>query len=349
MISFFEADLISISVHHTGNKLLEEYFKLSNEPLKLNDEPIKNLLLQFFLKPFEKSNEVFNLYHPNYLHLNEVFDSSKEIFADSDCFHEVSERLTRLLYDVANHPKIKSGEFYVCLFDKVQIEGEQLPAIGLFKSETKDTYLKVFPEMDGFKIEYEDQGISINKLDKGCLIFNIDEENGFKVICFDQNKSDVAAYWKDEFLMLKIRNDNYTKTNNILSVFKNFVVHKMDDEYEINKTDKIDLLNRSFKYFKEKETFDLSEFNSEVIGNTEASDLFKSYKVNYETEYQTQLPDSFEISEAAVKSNVRAFKSELKLDNNFKITISGNKDLIQKGFDTDKNLNFYKLFYKEEN
>jgi hypothetical protein len=81
---------------------------------------------------------------------------------------------------------------------------------------------------------------------------------------------------KDEFLKLKVRNDNYSQTQNVLGVYKNFVTEKLDENFEISRTDKIDLLNRSMKYFKEKETFDIDEFSNEVIANKEGIESFKS-------------------------------------------------------------------------
>lgn len=349
MISFFEASLKQLSVHHTGNKLLEEYYKLSDAPLVIDDEIMSNLLMHFFLKPFEKSNEVFRFYHPNNnLSLNEVYALVGEVFNEPAGLHEGSELLAKHLYDVANHPKIKSGEMYVAYFEKVQIEGEQLDAIGIFKSETKDTYLNVYPQNDGFGMSYKQDGISINKLDKGCLIFNTEKEEGYKVVVFDQEKSAQAVYWKDEFLQLIVRNDDYTKTANVMGVFKNFVAEKLDDEYEMSKSDKIDLLNRSVKYFKEKETFDQTEFGNEVIGNKEAIETFADYKSNYESEYEVQIGYSFEISEPAVKSKIRQFKNEIKLDKNFKVSITGSKELIERGYDEEKSMNFYKLYFREE-
>ena len=38
----------------------------------------------------------------------------------------------------------------------------------------------------------------------------------------------------------------------------------------------------------------------------------------------------------------------LKLDKNFHIYIHGNKDLIEKGFDDNKSLNYYKVYFREE-
>src|SRR6185312_479920 len=100
------------------------------------------------------------------------------------------------------------------------------------------------------------------------LIFDIEKENGYKVVVVDKNNGQEAAvYWKDDFLQLKIRNDSFNQTTNTLGIYKNFVTQKLDEEFEMSKADKIDLLNRSMKYFKEKETFDMDEFAGEVIGN----------------------------------------------------------------------------------
>ncbi|MES2829031.1 MAG: nucleoid-associated protein [Bacteroidota bacterium] len=350
MISFFEASLAELSIHRIGNKSLDEHFVLSEESIAIKDNFLSNLLQQYFLKPFEKVNETYKFFHPNAdLNLNEVYHFAEEIFTDGTRFHEHSKELAKHLYEVSGHPKIKSGELYVAFFENVQIDGELHDAIGIFKSETKETYLKVYPQNDGFGLSYEQDAININKLDKGCLIFNTDREDGFRVAIIDQtNRSAEAVYWKDEFLKLRVRNDSFSQTNNVLGVYKNFVTEKLDDEFEISKADKIDLLNKSMKYFKEKESFDLDEFANEVIGNEEGIKSFKSYKQNYEEEFDAPIPDSFDISGAAVKKQQRVYKSVLKLDKNFHIYIHGNKDLIEKGFDHDKSMNYYKVYFKEE-
>ncbi|PST84005.1 hypothetical protein C7T94_04510 [Pedobacter yulinensis] len=351
MVTSFEAALAKLSIHRTGNRMLEEYYALSDEPLQLHDETLSALLMQYFLKPFEKLNEVYHFQHSSgNLELNEVFHFAAAIFDQPDRFHENSQQLAKYLYDVANHPKIKSGELYVAYFTQVQIEGERADALGIFKSENKDTYLKVFPKDSGFALAYEQDGININKLDKGCLIVNLVREDGFKVLVVDQTnrQTDAAVYWKDEFLKLKIRNDSYNQTQQVLGVYKNFVTEELDKSFEISKADKIDLLNRSMKYFKDKESFDMEEFGNEVIGNDEGIASFMSYAKNFEEEFESPIPSSFEISEAAVKKQSRVYKSVLKLDKNFHIYIHGNKDLIEKGFDDVKHMNYYKVYFKEE-
>ncbi|TZF84864.1 nucleoid-associated protein [Pedobacter sp. BS3] len=350
MVSFFEASLTQLSIHKTGNKAQDEFYVLSEKPVSLNDEELNKLLMQYFLGPFEKTNEVYRFYHSgDDLDLNEVYHYASALFNAPGTFHENTELLAKYLYDLSTHPKIKPGELYVALFDNVQIEGELHQAVGIFKSETKETYLKVFPEQNGFNLSYENEGINIHKLDKGCLIFNTEKEEGYKVVVIDQtNRNQEAVYWKDEFLKLKIRNDNYSQTNAILGVYKDFVTTKLDEEFEISKADKIDLLNRSMKYFKEKEQFELKEFSQEVIGNEQGIASFLSFKKNYENEFETGIADSFEISGPAVKKQSRVYKSVLKLDKNFHIYIHGNKDMIEKGFDEEKSLNYYKVYFREE-
>ena len=349
MISFFEASLSRLSIHKLGNKLLDENLNLSEHPINMEDEILDSLLMNYFLKPFEKTNERYRFSHPSEdLNLNEVFHFAESIFNDQNEFHKNTQQIAKHLFDISNHPKIKSGELYVCYFTNLQIEGELLDAIGIFKSESKEPYLKIIQKVKEFEIGYEQDAINIKKLDKGCLIFNTEKEEGYKVAIVDQTNSTEAAYWIDDFLKLKIRNDNYTQTNTVLKVYKDFVTNKIDEEFEISKTEKIDLLNKSINYFKEKDHFDLDEFSNEVLANDKGIESFKNFKKNYENEYDTEIGDSFSISDSAVKKQVRAYKSVLKLDKNFHIYIHGNKELIEKGYDENMKMNYYKVYFREE-
>src|SRR6187402_3652014 len=73
MVTFFEASLDTISVHHVGNQSQSEMYSLSEQPLVLKDELINSLLKQYFLSPFEKVNEVYHLMHSSDLNLNEIY------------------------------------------------------------------------------------------------------------------------------------------------------------------------------------------------------------------------------------------------------------------------------------
>ncbi|MGZ3765191.1 MAG: nucleoid-associated protein, partial [Mucilaginibacter sp.] len=73
MVTHFEASLDTVSVHHIGNQSQNELYALSEQPLNFKDEVIPQLLMQYFLKPFEKANEVYHLMHSSgELNLNEI-------------------------------------------------------------------------------------------------------------------------------------------------------------------------------------------------------------------------------------------------------------------------------------
>ncbi|WP_423148848.1 nucleoid-associated protein [Rubrolithibacter danxiaensis] len=350
MVSAFESSINQLIVHWVGNPSLEEHLVISENEIRLEDENLKGLLTSYLLKSFQQVNEVYRLHHSSgNLELNEIFNFATAVFDDPSGFLTTSESIARHLHQIAKHPKIKSGELYIAVFENLQIEGEQHKAMGIFKSENKETYLKVFPEKNGFSIEYEPQAININKLDKGCLVFNTDKSEGYKVCVIDNtNKSTEALYWTDEFLQLKIREDNFQHTQNYLSMYKHYVTEQLDQEFDLNKADKIDLLNKSINYFKEKEAFNEDEFTEVVLGNEEAKASFKNYKQQFEEKFNLELADSFDISAPAVKKQARVYKSVLKLDRNFHIYIHGDRELIEKGFDDEKGMNYYKVFYKEE-
>jgi len=348
MITYFEAVIESLSVHYIGNASKNEPCLFSNEPVNLHDENLRSLMLQYFIQPFEKVGETYCFSHTGNLQLNEVFYYSKEVFHNRIDFHEATTSIAKHLYSNSTHPNIKPGELYVARFKNILFDGVERDAIGIFKSETKETYLKVQNDGNVFQLNYEQNAINIKKLDKGCLIFNMEEDDGYKVVVVDQtNKSGEALYWIDLFLQLKLRNDEFAQTNTMLTVYKNFISEGVNKEIELTKPEKIDLLNRSLKYFKEKDQFDLTEFSSEVIGHEHGIKMFRQYKNDYEQTYQTDIDDQFAISSMAVKKQSRIYKSVLKLDRNFHIYIHGNSELIEKGTDDDGR-KYYKIYYQEE-
>lgn len=348
MVFFVDASIASISVHKTGNKATDEPLVLSEQPLTQPDDILGELLLQYFVQPFEKINEIYRLSHPsNDLSLNEIHHFVTAIFDNAASFHENSLQIARQLYETADNPKIKPGELYVCHFKQLQLEGESLEAVGIFKSESKEPFLKVQQQGKNFSLQYEEHAINIKKLDKGCLIFNTEKEAGYKVAVIDQTNRAEAVYWTDEFLQLKVRNDNYNQTQHVLTAYKHFVTEKMEEDFSISKADKIDLLNRSIRYFKENESFNLNQFSDVVIDNPKGAALFKAYKQEYEQEWDTPIEDGFSISTNAVKKQARVFKSVLKLDKNFHIYIHGNRNLIEQGTEPDGR-KYYKIYFNEE-
>ena len=198
MLFFDQSSLLGITLHKVGSKVEDEGIQFSKSELRTNDS-LNNVLLNYFLSPF-KSDEFYHLYHDSDIKYNEVYGFVSEIFDNPNSLYEQSVNLAKHLYEQSVHPKIKSGEFYTVYFKDCIIDNNTVDAVGLFKSENKDTFLKIYPSVDGFDIESE-KGININKLDKGCLIFNTERENGYVVAVVDNSsKGAEAQYWMDDFL-----------------------------------------------------------------------------------------------------------------------------------------------------
>lgn len=345
MIDFTSIRLEQMIIHQVGNKLRDEGLEISESNVDIEDTETESYLLKYFLSSFT-NNEIYNFTHPSEFDLNEIFFFTKKIFSNPESLHPVSIDIAKHLYEKSTHPKINAGELCICYFKKCLIDGISADAIGLFKSEGKDVFLKFKSLKKHFKVEHE-RGVNINKLDKGCLIFNIDKSNGFKVCVIDSNKSNDTQHWKNDFLNIKPASDNYHFTKNFLSITKNFVTKQFDEDFDVTKADQIDLLNRSVEYFKTHETFDKKEFEQEVFHDPEIIKSFQSFDSNYREENEIELTDSFDISSQAVKKQARIFKSVLKLDKNFHIYIHGNRDMIEQGID-EKGRKYYKIYYESE-
>lgn len=331
-------------VHSIGNKNNGDGVRFSEIPT--NFDRIEKHITQLVNNSF-KFDEFYNFFFQNNLNLNPVYQFVRTIFDNNNSFIEQSQNIGRYLYDKSNHPQIKSGELCMIYFIDCLIDDELIDCIGIFKSENKDTILKINNKEKGFELT-DEKGINTNKLDKGCLIFNISKEDGFLVTIVDNtNKSSEAQYWKENFLGVQPIKNEYHQTNQFLDIAKQFVTKQLGEDFEVSKTDKIDFLNRSVDYFKKNETFDKHEFEEQVFGDSNVIESFRKFDQTYRQENEVELTDNFEISTQAVKKQARMFKKVLKLDKNFHIYIHGNREMIEQGID-ENGRKYYKIFYEEE-
>jgi hypothetical protein len=347
MPDFSSCNIDIVSVHHVGNKTNEEELVISKSPLLISDVRLRQIMTRFFTQPFT-GNEYYNFTFSNEdFHLNPVYNFSLQVFDDQTSFHQNSVNIAKHLFEVSDHPQIKSGDLFVVYFTGIQIGNEATEAIGIFKSENKHPFLKVTSLSDDFQL-YCDDGINIDKMDKGCLILNQKREQGFKVIIVDKsNKSVEAQYWRDSFLQLRPCSDDFHFTKDFMSITKNFVTKFLPDDLGKDRAEQIDLLNRSAEYFKTQERFDINEFENSVLQDKVVIESFRAFDENYREEKNINMPDNFGINPSAVKKQVKVFKSVLKLDRNFHIYIHGNRELIERGVD-ENGRKYYKIFYDNE-
>ncbi|MGZ5272933.1 MAG: nucleoid-associated protein [Kaistella sp.] len=336
--------LSKLIVHKVGNRINQESLILSQDELRLEEE-MKEILEDFFLKSF-KSEEQFQFYSDTYLVNNPVYSSVSEIFEDRDKFVYEAENIAQHLYDVAENPRVQSGELFIVYFEgEENADGNKIDYIGIFKTENKNPFLKIFPQNEAFEIE-KDYGIGLSKLDKGALIYNSSKETGYAVSVVDNNKNGDMYYWFEDFLKVKQRDDEYFQTQETLTVYKDYILKQFPQEFETTKVDQADFLNKSINFFKEKETFDYEEFTKEVLEDPNVIESFGNFKSDYEQEMQVSISEDFAISEAAVKKQSRGFKSVIKLDKNFHIYVHGDRKMIETG--QDEKGKYYRLYFEEE-
>lgn len=341
-VSYIDTKVESICLHIVGNKMADEGIGFSKTHLVIPNE-LKDTLLKYFVSSFN-TEEIYTFYHHSDLLLNEVYCYCSKIFAFTECLYEQSINLAKHLYDNSTHPKIKMGEFYVVYFRNCVINNQLVDAIGIFKSENKETFLKINHKEENFEIESE-TGISINKLDKGCLVFNIEKENGYLVAVVDNtNKGSDAKYWTDDFLHVRPRKDSFNQTQNMLSLCKSFVSQLPSDN---GKVEKATYMNRSVEALKE-ESVNVETFAEQVFETPELVSEFKQYKESYQKEKDIEIDDSFATASNAIKRRATGTMTTIKLDKNFDINIHGGEQYIKRGYDEKRKMHYYQLFFKEE-
>lgn len=331
----------ALSVHKIGNKATVEGVELSETPVVL-DERLSGILKSYFLMAF-KDEERYSFTHPTSLDLNAVYSYVGAIFDYGQSFHDQSINIAKFLYEQSEHPNIKRGDFYVIHFKDCILDGETIDAVGLFKSENKDTFIQITPVAGGFAVASQ-TGMSINKLDKGCLIFNMNRENGFVVCVVDNaNRSD-AKYWVNDFLQLKRCEDDFSQTEQAVAMCKGFISH-LPEEYD--KATKAVMMNKVIETLGEEEVSinTIAERAFEPIG---ARDAFMDYADEFQAKQEVTFRDSFQGKAESIARRTVSAVTKIKLDNNFIINVLGGEDNLERGYDEERGMKYYTLFYERE-
>lgn len=349
MINLYNTQIENLSIHRVGNKSKNEEIFLSENPYKLTDE-ITPLLKEYFFKPFrDKEESYYQFAHDVDLDYNEMYNFAAEIFNNPDKAHEVSRKITKHLYEQSNHPHIKSGEVYVTYLTNLYIDNNKTDAIAIFKSELKTDFLQ-FEERENDLNMLLQQGVNLSKLDKGCIIFNHQKEEGYKILSVDQNRYD-ARYWLENFLNVDIFQDENFMTKKYLKFVQDFakdVVLPAEDKKE-----EVMFMNRSVNYFAKNDEFEESNFMNEVIENPDLQAEFKSYKTDRANKYSIEDVSNFPIANHVVSDARKKIKNVIQLDTNVQIKLDFiNPDtaekFIEKGWDEEKQMYYYLVYFNKE-
>ena len=349
MLNLFPAQIETLSLHQVGNKSRSEKMFISAKPHSLDDE-LASLLKEYFFRPFRvKEENYYNFSHEQDLEFHEIFQAAKTVFDNPANLHEVSKKITQHLFEQSNHPHIKNGELYVVHFSNVLLDNEKVEALGIFKSELQHDFLEFKKGEDVLEIIVK-QGINVNKLDKGCLIFNANKEDGFKVLSVDNNRYD-AKYWLEDFLGIRPLTDENFYTKNYLKFCQNFakdVVLPAEDKQQ-----EVLFMNRAVNHFAKNDAFEESQFLNEVMENPELIPEFKHYKVEKGPKYSIEDVSNFDIANKAVSDARKKIKNVINLDTNIQIKMDfinpeSAEKFVEKVWDEERQMYYYLVYFNKE-
>lgn len=349
MIKRTRTTISKFIIHKVGNKFNSATNIFSESAITFDEESYE-LMKPFLLKPFGNVSESFRFNHHANIELNELNNYSSQIFQDPDAFIETSKHIVNHLFEQSNSAQIKIGDVIIALFDDIEYREVMTQAIGIFKIENKVNFFQTFMEEDSLDV-YVQKGISTKKLDKGCLIINSSDDEGKTVLSVDTNNYD-AQYWLNNFLNVKYANDNNQHTQNYIELCKDFSDDIIKEDFGIHEKSKF--IAKTVDFFKENDDVNINDFKEEIFeGNEEHKALFDDYKKEFEETNDVLVRNQFAISDIVLKKQKQKIKSEIKLDTNIQIKIDidapdAASEYLEQGFDEEKKMKFYKVFYNEE-
>ena len=348
MIKRTRAELSKCIIHKVANKYNSGQNALSENLVRFDEESYE-LLMPFLLKPFSNVTQSYRFSHHADVRLNEINNYASEIFKDEETFIEHSKNIVNHLYEQSNSAQIKKGDVLVVYFEGLEYKDVLTEAIGVFKIESKVDFFQTYLEDDSFDVVVQ-KGISTKRLDKGCLVLNSSDTEGTVVLSVDNNNYD-AQYWIKNFLSVKYADDRNLHTQHYLEMCKDFSENVIQPEY--GKQEQSNFLANTVDYFKEHESVDYHDFKQEVFQEEKHKDLFEDYKKHFEKLNDVLVRNNFDVSDAVLKKEKSKFKTEIKLDTNIQIKIDidapdASADFLELGYDEDKKMKFYKVYFNEE-
>lgn len=347
MLNIRRALIDKVTLQKIGNQQTNELNFLATHEEDLNEKEEK-ALHKFFLGSVKSSIELNRFAHHISIDNNTMYDLTKQYFSHTQDFISYSNNVLNHLYQKSTHPQIKTGELFVVEFQDIEINDIITNAIGVFKIEKKAEFLN-FNHREGGIDFIIDQGAKLQKIDKGCLIINTEVDDGFRVLSVDNNTYD-AAYWIKDFLGVEeVLNDSF-QTKHYLNMMTEFSSNLIEENDTLKQKD---FINQTMRVFNENEFINNDIINEELLEPFEASEKFEQYKEEYKQINNVDLEPSFNIEQATLKKEKKKIKTEISLDTKIKINIDSNetdtvKENLERGYDEEKKMYYYKVYFNEE-
>ncbi|MBD0824857.1 nucleoid-associated protein [Aestuariibaculum marinum] len=348
MITRKNASISKFIIHKVGNKFNSTKNAFSEKLVEF-DEASYELMLPFLLRPFASVVQSYRFNHHANISLNEINSYSAQIFSDEDNFIEVSKHIVTHLFEQSTSANIKTGDVLVAMFEGIEYNDMTTNALGIFKIESKVNFFQTYLENNSYDVLVQ-KGISSKKVDKGCLILNQGDAEGNIILTVDNNNYD-AQYWINQFLNIKYADDANNHTQQYIDLCKDFSEEILKSTYGAQ--EKNNFLAKTIDFFKENEVVNVERFKDELFEEDKHKSMFDDYKKTFETEQNLVLRNQFDVAERVVTKEKKKIKTDIKLDTHFSIKVDidapdASEDFLERGYDEEKKMHYYKVFFNEE-
>ena len=331
----------NVVLQRTGNKNKGDGVTFANEEISLEDTA------SFLQQMIEESFDFKIIQHFTYIssvELNPLYTFVTKIFNDTASLVKQANNIAAYLYDQSIHPNIQSGEFYVVYLESCQINNKETSAIAMFKTETKESYLTVSLVNEHLTI-HRATGISNDSIDKGCIIFNVEKEDGFRLAVIDKKSNRDAHYWTDNFLHSVAINNSYYQTNQFIDTCKAYAKSEVKKGNLQSELDMASFLIKGKELLLSTPQTDVNSFAACVFEEAEAQSSFLSFYKAQTEKMGLNSNEVITIDIASVDKLSPLSRRKLKLGHSFEVIVKDNNTTIEQGYDPEVGMNFCKLYY----
>ena len=333
-----EAYITNLVCHHFSMDTTK--CLVNNSEMNLTDMDIETLK-DFFIRPFAKIKTEYTFMHPVNLSYNIVYQSSLNVLKNKD-FIKASQDIFHHLQFVSTVPKIKSGDLFVTKIDDICMDGCYCEAIGIFKIESKKDFIETYIDIKGNMQFAVKKGFAPNKIDKACLIvFTKDIPR-----CFVIDSSKDSKFWYDNFLGVVPKVNKFTQSNAALKIFQGFISEKVSIEGDLIKGQRVNLINKCVEELEKSDVVEIDKIAEAIFEESGLVDSFSEYRRMFEEKENMTFNASFELDKDAI--NISKTTRRIKLDETTEIYLMKAGNFIERGYDKQRGLNYYKIFFSKE-
>lgn len=297
---------------------------------------------KFLIKLIEKSFIMDDLKCFTYIEsveLNPVYQFVSKIFDDKEAFLKQSVNLATHLYDQSVHPNIRSGELYILLLECEYMKNT-VEAIAILKSEKKDPFLATDNDGKGISVKTI-YGTGLKGLDKGCLILNVNKENGYVVGTIDNtNNGNDAQYWTDCFLHVRDCDDDYHQTVKLINMCKEFV----QQQKSMTGMERAIAAKKTVNIFASGEAIHIESLADKMCMNEVQKQDFTVFKEAFEKKNGIFAEKVNVVKKAAIRRPITKMTT-LKLGDDFEVKVLNPTAKIECGVDKKNGKKYYTLYF----